>query len=101
MAAVGQAQANAKLVAEYFLNQQMETEATVLFMGAGGQMFEFVPPSFLLPYQTTFADIHSGYLKWLISPSSPPRGCVTTPSRMTLSAPLSREHLVLFWPCCS
>lgn len=65
MAAVGQAQANAKLVAEYFEQQTLE-EATVLFMGAGtGQMFDFVSPAFLQPYQTTFADIHPGYLKWL------------------------------------
>lgn len=66
MAAVGQAQANAKLVAEYFQQQPLEAGATVLFMGAGtGQMFDFVSPGFLQPYQTTFADIHAGYLKWL------------------------------------
>jgi Methyltransferase domain len=66
MAAVGQAQANAKLVAEYFQQQPLETGATVLFMGAGtGQMFDFASPAFLQPYHTTFADIHPGYLKWL------------------------------------
>jgi Methyltransferase domain len=66
MAAVGQAQANAKLVAEYFQQLLLEAGATVLFMGAGtGQMFDFVSPEFLLPFQTTFADIHPGYLKWL------------------------------------
>lgn len=66
MAAMGQAQANAKLVEDYFLAQRVDPGANVLFLGAGtGQMFEFVSPSFLLPYQITFADIHSGYLKWL------------------------------------
>jgi hypothetical protein len=30
-----------------------------LFVGAGtGQMFDFAPPSFLLPFQTTFTDIN-------------------------------------------
>lgn len=66
MAAVGQAQANAKLVTEYFQQQALEAGATVLFMGAGtGQMFDFVSPAFLRPYRTTFADIHPGYLKRL------------------------------------
>lgn len=66
MAAVGQAQANAKLVVEYFQQQTLEAGGTVLFMGAGtGQMFDFVSSAFLLPFQNTFADIHPGYLEWL------------------------------------
>lgn len=66
MAAVGQAQANARLVADYFRVRPPQPGAAVLFVGAGtGQMFEFVSPSFLLPYRTTFADINPDYLERL------------------------------------
>jgi hypothetical protein len=66
MAAVGQAQANAKLVAEYVEAHPPGAGASVLFVGAGtGQMFEFVSPTILLPYQTTFADINAAYLACL------------------------------------
>lgn len=66
MAAVGQAQANAKLVEEYFAKAVLNPNDSILFLGAGtGQLFNFVSPAFLLPYQTTFTDINSSYLKWL------------------------------------
>ena len=66
MAAVGQAQANAKLVAEYLAAQSPGAGASLLFLGAGtGQMFDFVSPTVLLPYQTTFADINAAYLRRL------------------------------------
>ncbi len=67
MAAVGQAQANAKLVAEYFAAHPPGAGASLLFLGAGtGQMFDFISPTILLPYQTTFADINAGYLECLV-----------------------------------
>lgn len=66
MAAVGQAEANANLVADYFREQPPAPGAGVLFAGAGtGQMFDFVSPAFLLPYRTVFADINHGYLRAL------------------------------------
>jgi hypothetical protein len=66
MAAVGQAQATAKLVAEYFQFARLAKGTRILFLGAGtGQMFDYVTPDFLRPYRTTFADINAGYLKWL------------------------------------
>ena len=50
MAAIGQAQANAALVAEYLQAQPPSRHASVLFAGAGtGQMFEYVSPEILLP----------------------------------------------------
>ena len=66
MAEAGQAQANANLVVEYLRLQPTEPGATLLFVGAGtGQMFDFAPPSFLLPFQTTFTDINPEYLQRL------------------------------------
>jgi hypothetical protein len=66
MAAVGQAQANAKLVETYFSSAPLNPGDSILFLGAGtGQMFNFVSPSFLLPFQNTFTDINATYLKWL------------------------------------
>jgi hypothetical protein len=66
MASVGQAQANAGLVAEYLAAQPPAPEASLLFLGAGtGQMFDFVSPEILLPYQTTFTDINGSYLELL------------------------------------
>jgi 2-polyprenyl-3-methyl-5-hydroxy-6-metoxy-1,4-benzoquinol methylase len=66
MAEAGQAQANANLVVEYFRSQPTERGAPLLFVGAGtGQMFDFAPPSFLLPFQTTFTDINPEYLQRL------------------------------------
>jgi phospholipid N-methyltransferase len=66
MVAVGQAEANAQLVAQYFATVPPKTDARILFLGAGtGQMFDFVSPEFLTPYQTTFADINRAYLRRL------------------------------------
>jgi hypothetical protein len=66
MADAGQAQANANLVVEYLRLQPTEPGATLLFVGAGtGQMFDFAPPSFLLPFDTTFTDINPEYLQRL------------------------------------
>ncbi|MFI5057773.1 MAG: hypothetical protein ACHQLQ_06275 [Candidatus Acidiferrales bacterium] len=60
---MGQAQANARLTAEYLAAQPPAAEASLLFLGAGtGQMFDFVSASILLPYQTTFTDINESYL---------------------------------------
>jgi 2-polyprenyl-3-methyl-5-hydroxy-6-metoxy-1,4-benzoquinol methylase len=66
MAAVGQAQANAALVRDYFLARPPARGAALLFVGAGtGQMLEFVSPDFLRSYGTTFADINADYLQRL------------------------------------
>jgi len=66
MAAVGQAQANAELVAEYLASQPPGEGASLLFLGAGtGQMFDFISPTIFFSYQTTFADINAGYLECL------------------------------------
>ncbi|HKC11708.1 MAG TPA: hypothetical protein VKI41_06585 [Vicinamibacteria bacterium] len=66
MAEAGQGQANANLVVEYLRLQPTEPGATLLFVGAGtGQMFDFAPASFLLPFDTTFTDINNDYLQRL------------------------------------
>jgi hypothetical protein len=66
MAAIGQAQANAALVAEYLQAQPPSRHASVLFAGAGtGQMFEYVSPEILLPFNVTFTDINAGFLNRL------------------------------------
>jgi hypothetical protein len=63
MAEAGQAQANAELVAEYLHRYATEHDAPILFLGAGtGQMFDYVDPSILLPFRTTFTDINPLYL---------------------------------------
>ena len=66
MAAVGQAQANAALVAEYLQARPPSRHAAVLFAGAGtGQMFDYVSPAMLLPFSITFTDINARYLNRL------------------------------------
>jgi Methyltransferase domain. len=66
MAAIGQAQANAALVAEYLQAQPPSRHASLLFAGAGtGQMFEYVSPEILLPFNVTFTDINAGFLNRL------------------------------------
>jgi len=68
MAAVGQAQANAALVAEYLQAQPPARHASLLFAGAGtGQMFDYVSPEILLPFNVTFTDINAAYLNRLRS----------------------------------
>src|SRR5512146_694737 len=63
MAAVGQAQANAEIVAELFRDRPPRPDARVLFAGAGtGQMFDYVSAEILRPFVTTFADINPEFL---------------------------------------
>ena len=66
MLAVGQAQANAVLVADYVAAHPPARHAPILFAGAGtGQMFDFTSPEILLPYNVTFTDINAAYLNRL------------------------------------
>ena len=66
MAEVGQAQANAELVAEYLASQPPGEGASLLLLGAGtGQMFDFISSKILNPYKTTFADINPSFLQCL------------------------------------
>jgi hypothetical protein len=75
MAEAGQAQANAELVVEYLRLQPPKRGATLMFVGAGtGQMFDFAPPSFLLPFDTTFTDINPEYLQRLAARLEPVEG---------------------------
>jgi len=68
MARVGQAQANAQLVADWLCYKPPKLKASILFAGAGtGQMFDFLPPEILAPYRVTFTDINPSYLKILES----------------------------------
>lgn len=75
MASVGQAQANAQLVREYFERRTLPAGASVLFAGAGtGQMFAYVPPQVLQNYDVTFSDINRRYLELLESRLRKQRG---------------------------
>ncbi len=66
MAAVGQAQANAALVAEELTASPPQPGARILLAGAGtGQVLDFVEPSILMPYRLTFTDINPGFLQVL------------------------------------
>jgi Methyltransferase domain len=66
MAAVGQAQANAALTAEYLAARPPAHHASLLVAGAGtGQMFDFVSREILVPYNVTFTDINAAYLNRL------------------------------------
>jgi hypothetical protein len=66
MAAVGQAQANAEMVAGVLRSYPPPAGAAVWFAGAGtGQLFEFRDPSILTPWRMVFTDINRGYLKRL------------------------------------
>lgn len=68
MAAVGQAQANAELVAELFESHPPSPGASILFVGAGtGQLLDYVSPAVLRPFRTTFADINLEFLARLRS----------------------------------
>ena len=63
MAAVGQAQANASLLEDLFLQFAPRLGARILFAGAGtGQCFDYLPANLLGRYHATFADINPGYL---------------------------------------
>lgn len=66
MAANGQAQANASLLEDLFVNHAPPLGARVLFAGAGaGQCFDYLSSSLLGRYRTTFADINPAYLERL------------------------------------
>ena len=66
MASVGQAQANAELVAELLHSHPPPAGARVWFAGAGtGQLFELLDPAVLRPWRTVFSDINRGYLERL------------------------------------
>src|SRR5205814_5551746 len=62
MAAVGQAEANAHLV-ERLLAHHPPPGPRVVFAGAGtGQMFDYVSPDVLRPFEVTFTDIGAALL---------------------------------------
>lgn len=66
MASIGQAQANAELVAELFALSPAREGGSVWFAGAGtGQMFDFFDAGLLRPYRTTFTDINPVFLERL------------------------------------
>lgn len=66
MANVGQAQANAELVAELVRGLDLKAGSRLLFAGAGtGQMFDYVDPSFLSRFEITFSDINPSFLSAL------------------------------------
>ena len=63
MAATGQPQANADLVAELFRDDPPADSARILFAGAGtGQYFEYFPPAALAPYRPLFTDLNPRFL---------------------------------------
>lgn len=63
MAAVGQPQANALLLAELFTSHPPPPRARIHFAGAGtGQYFDYWPPANLVGYDLIFTDINPAYL---------------------------------------
>jgi SAM-dependent methyltransferase len=63
MASIGQAQANAELVAFLFAQVQIEPGARVLLAGAGtGQMFDFLPPLLFDGYRVLASDVNPTFL---------------------------------------
>jgi hypothetical protein len=63
MAAVGQAQANADLLAELFRDHPAPPGSRVHIAGAGtGQHFDYFPPATLAPYEMVFTDINPQFL---------------------------------------
>lgn len=68
MVRVGQAEANAQLLADWLRSEMPRSDSSILFAGAGtGQMFDFFPAELLSPYRVTFTDINSNFLKCLES----------------------------------
>lgn len=68
MAAVGQAQANAELVAQVLEEHPPTAGASILFVGAGtGQLFDYASPTMLKRFHSTFSDINAEYLHRLRS----------------------------------
>ena len=69
---VGQAKANAELVADWLRSNPAKPGSSILFAGAGtGQMFDFISPKILSPYRVTFTDINCEYLRCLESRVKP------------------------------
>ncbi|MCX6626324.1 MAG: class I SAM-dependent methyltransferase [Candidatus Solibacter sp.] len=63
MAATGQPQANADLLAELFRDRPPAPGARILFAGAGtGQYFDFWAPDALAPYRPVFTDTNPLFL---------------------------------------
>ena len=63
MAATGQPQANADLLAELFRDTPPAPGARILFAGAGtGQYFDYFPPAALGPYRPIFTDLNPRFL---------------------------------------
>jgi len=68
MAAIGQAQANALLVAELVAAAQPQTGSRVLIAGAGtGQMFEYCPAGLWDAFDLTCSDLNPTFLRKLRS----------------------------------
>jgi len=68
MAAVGQAQANARLVLRFLAENSFAPDSRIIFVGAGtGQMLDFIPADALLGFSTVFTDINVNYLAVLRS----------------------------------
>jgi hypothetical protein len=66
MAAIGQAQAGAELMAWMLGVAALRNGDSVMVAGAGtGQMFDFLDPAIFRPYRLTFADLNTGYLEKL------------------------------------
>lgn len=66
MAAIGQAQANAELLADLFRDHAPPAGARLLFAGAGaGQCFDYFSAPALARYRLTFTDINPIYLQRL------------------------------------
>jgi hypothetical protein len=63
MAATGQPQANAELLAELFRDAPPTPGARILFAGAGtGQYFDYFPPASLGSYRPIFTDLNPTFL---------------------------------------
>ena len=68
MAATGQPQANADLLAELFRDAPPAPGARILFAGAGtGQYFDHFPPAALGPYGPIFTDLNPHFLDRLVA----------------------------------
>jgi 2-polyprenyl-3-methyl-5-hydroxy-6-metoxy-1,4-benzoquinol methylase len=66
MDSIGQAQANAFLVAEFLAHSGLQPDAVLLVVGAGtGQMFDFVSAALLQPFDVTFTDLNPVFLEKL------------------------------------
>jgi hypothetical protein len=63
MAAVGQAQAAAALTAEIVRESGLRAKSRILMLGAGtGQMFDFIDPALLRPFELICTDLNPTFL---------------------------------------